>query len=121
MARSTLSPLERRWLADPPASLARIATVDAKGMPHVVPSGWTFDPETDQIVLGGRDVARTRRAAHVRSTGRAAVVIDGLAPGERWSPWAFIVRGQAQVDETANAVRVSCDEVTSWGLDLDWA
>lgn len=121
MARSTLSPLERRWLADPPASLARIATVDTKGMPHVVPSGWAFDPETDQIVLGGRDVARTRRAAHVRSTGRAAVVVDGLAPGERWSPWAFIVRGQAQVDETANAVRVSCDEVTSWGLDLDRA
>lgn len=118
MARRTLSALERRWLTDPPASLARIATVDAEGMPHVVPGGWSFDPATDQIVLGGRDVTRTRRAAHVRATGLAAVVVDGLAPGHRWAPWAFIVRGRARVDETGNALRVHCDEVTSWGLDL---
>jgi pyridoxamine 5'-phosphate oxidase family protein len=117
MARSELSDVERAWLATPPASLARIATVDAQGMPHVVPCGWSFDPATDEIVLGGRDVLRTVRAKHVRVTGRAAVTIDGLAPGQGWSPWAFIVRGRAKVDEAGGALRVACDQVTSWGLD----
>lgn len=86
-------------------------------MPHVVPGGWSFDPATEEIVLGGRDVPRTRRAGHVRASGRAAVVVDGLAPGPGWTPWAFVVRGRARVDETAGALRVACDEVSSWGLD----
>lgn len=116
MARQELSELERRWLADPPRSLARIATVDEEGMPHVVPGGWSFDPTTEEIVLGGRDVPRTRRAGHVRASGRAAVVVDGLAPGPGWTPWAFVVRGRARVDETAGVIRVACDEVSSWGL-----
>jgi pyridoxamine 5'-phosphate oxidase family protein len=117
VARQALSELERRWLADPPRSLARIATVDEDGMPHVVPGGWSFDPATDEIVLGGRDVPRTRRAGHVRVSGRAAVVVDGLAPRPGWSPWAFVVRGRARVDEVGGSIRVTCDEVTSWGLD----
>lgn len=29
--------------------LARIATVGADGTPHVVPVGWTYDPEHDAI------------------------------------------------------------------------
>jgi hypothetical protein len=45
------------------------------------------------------------------------VVIDGLAPGPAWSPWAFIVRGRARVDEDSGTIRLACDEVTSWGLD----
>jgi len=117
VARSQLSDLERRFLTDPPRSLARIATVDASGTPHVVPGGWSFDPAADELVLGGRAVPRTRRAGHVRASGRAAVVIDGLAPGPAWSPWAFIVRGRARVDEDSGTIRLACDEVTSWGLD----
>ena len=86
-------------------------------MPHVVPSSWTFDAATGELVLSGRDVPRTMRAAHVRVTGRAAVVVDGLAPGPGWSPWALVVRGRARVDEEGGAIRVVCDQVTSWGLD----
>ena len=117
MGRSELSDVERAWLAATPASLARIATVDAEGMPHVVPGGWSFDPATVELVLGGRDVLGTVRAKHVRATGRAAVVIDGLAPGPGWAPWAFIVRGRARVDEAGGTLRVALDQVTSWGLD----
>ena len=50
MARSELSALERRWLANPPQAIARIATVDADGMPHVVPGGWSFDSATEEIM-----------------------------------------------------------------------
>ena len=117
MARPGLSGAERAWLADPPSSLARVATVDADGMPHVVPCGWSFDADAEELVLGGWDVPRTVRAAHVRATGRAAVVVDGLAPGPGWSPWALVVRGRARVDDVAGALRVSCDQVTSWGLE----
>jgi pyridoxamine 5'-phosphate oxidase family protein len=117
VARSELSALERRWLADPPQALARIATVDADGMPHVVPGGWSFDSASEEIILGGRDVPRTQRAVHVRATGRAAVVIDGLAPGPGWSPWAFAIRGRARVDDDLGVIRVALDYVTSWGLE----
>lgn len=116
MARSQLNEAERRFLLGPPPSLARIATVDADGMPHVVPGGWSFDPATEELVLGGRDVPRTVRAGHVRATGRAAVVIDGIAPGPGWSPWALIVRGRARVDDDSATLRVTLDDVTSWGL-----
>ena len=67
-------------------------------------------------MLGGRDVLRTARAAHVRATGRAAVVVDGLAPGPGSSPWAFLVRGRARIDEQAGTLRVACDRISSWGL-----
>ena len=117
MGRSALSALERRWLDDPPQSLARIATVDATGMPHVVPGGWSFDPATEEIILGGRDVPHTQRAVHVRASGCAAVVVDGLAPGPGWSPWAFVARGRARVDEDLGAIRLTIDDVTSWGLE----
>lgn len=116
MTRSAPSEVERRFLLDPPASLARIATVDGTGMPHVVPGGWSFDVTTQELILGGRDVPRTVRAGHVRASGRAAVVIDGLAPGPGWSPWAFIVRGRARVDEQNGTIRVALDDLTSWGL-----
>lgn len=117
MARSVLNDLERRFLTDPPQTLARIATVDARGMPHVVPGGWSFDDGTDEIVLGGRDVLHTRRAEHVRVSGRVAVVIDGIAPGPGWAPWAFLARGRARLDEALGAIRVDCEEINSWGLD----
>jgi pyridoxamine 5'-phosphate oxidase family protein len=121
MARSSLTETERRWLADPPRALARIATVDAKGLPHVVPGSWSFDPASSEMVLGGRDTSGTARARHVRASGTAAVVVDGLIPGPGFSPWAFVVRGCARVDEVAGEIRIATDEVTSWGLDNELA
>jgi len=117
VARSEISALERRWLADPPQALARIATVDADGMPHVVPGGWSFDSATEEMILGGRDVPRTQRAVHVRASGRAAVVVDGLAPGPGWSPWASRHPWPARVDDDLGVIRVALDHVTSWGLE----
>lgn len=114
--RTHLSKVERQWLADPPHALARIATVDSTGMPHVVPVGWAYDQASEELVLGGRDVLLTRRAQHVRASAKAAVVIDGLAPGPQWAPWAFHVRGRARLDEAAGTIRIACDQVSSWGL-----
>lgn len=67
--------------------------------------------------LGGRDVATTNRAANVRRGSWVAVVIDGVDTSEAWRPWAFIVRGSAEMDDAAGAIRVRPTEITSWGLD----
>jgi pyridoxamine 5'-phosphate oxidase family protein len=101
--------------------LARIATVDPNGLPHVVPGGWSFDPAASEMVLGGRDVPATARARHVRASRTAAVVVDGLVPGPGFSPWALVVRGRAHVDETAGEIRIATDNVMSWGLDNELA
>jgi pyridoxamine 5'-phosphate oxidase family protein len=121
MTRSILSATELRWLVDPPRALARVATVDANGLPHVVPGGWSFDPVSSEMVLGGRDVPSSARARHVRSSGTAAAVVDGLIAGPGFSPWAFMVRGRAHVDEAAGEIRIALDKVTSWGLDDELA
>lgn len=118
MSRSELTGAEVGFLVNPPErALARIATVDAEGVPHVVPGGWAYDAAAGELVLGGHDVLRTRRARHVRRSEVAAVVIDGLAPGPGWHPWGVLVRGRARVDEDAGALRVALDDISSWGLE----
>jgi len=94
-----LTVIEQTFLARGERSLARIATVDEHGLPHVVPGGWHWDADAEELVLTGRNVARTARAAHVRRTGVAAISIDGIAEGPGWSPWAFLARGPAHVDD----------------------
>ncbi len=112
-----LTEAEQSFLRHPPRALARIATVDEAGLPHVVPSGWYFDEDAHELALGGRDVPATARARQVRQTGVAAVVIDGVDTSNGWVPWAILVRGAARVDEQAGEIRVTLDHVTSWGLE----
>ena len=112
------TPEQLAFLTDPPPlALGRIATVDPKGMPHVVPTGWSWDVAAGELVLGGHDVPATRRARHVRATRVAAVTIDGVDTTRGWAPWAVIIRGHARVDEHAATIRVTPTEITSWGLD----
>ncbi|HEX5969349.1 MAG TPA: pyridoxamine 5'-phosphate oxidase family protein [Intrasporangium sp.] len=112
------TPEQLAFLTDPPPlALGRIATVDAQGMPHVVPTGWSWDVAAGELVLDGYDVLGTRRVRHVRATRVAAVAIDGVDTSQGWAPWAVIIRGDARVDEKAAAIRVTPTEITSWGLD----
>lgn len=41
--------------------LGRLATIDANGLPHVVPLGWSYNPALDTIDVGGRDFDRTKK------------------------------------------------------------
>ncbi|WP_052665066.1 PPOX class F420-dependent oxidoreductase [Nitriliruptor alkaliphilus] len=112
---SSFDPDERRYLAEA-RGLARIATVGADGSPHVVPSGWSYDEDLDALVLGGRQLERTKKFRDVRATGRAAVVIDDVVPP--WQPRGVEVRGRAEAIVGPPAViRVHPDRVVSWGLD----
>ena len=100
--------------------LGRIATVGADGTPHVVPVGWRYDPERDAIVVGGHDLARTKKFRDAARTGRAAIVVDDLASIDPWRPRAGGGRGRAEaVREPVPVIRIHPDRVVSWGLDGD--
>lgn len=95
--------------------LARIATVGADGMPHVVPVGWTFNHELDTIDVGGRDNGATKKYRDVARSGKAAIVIDDVLPP--WKPRGIEVRGRAEsVDGSQPLIRIHPDHTRSWGL-----
>jgi pyridoxamine 5'-phosphate oxidase family protein len=60
--------------------LGRIATVGRDGTPHVVPAGWSYNPEQDTIDVSGHDFEQTKKHRDAHRTGRAAIVIDDLTP-----------------------------------------
>ncbi len=106
--------------------LARLATVDSAGMPHVVPVGWNYNPQTDTIDVGGRDFARTRKFRNVVGNPNVALIVDDVLPP--WRPRAVQVRGQAAALESASwpdgsareaIIRITPTTVLSWGLD-EW-
>ena len=98
--------------------LARIATVGRDGTPHVVPVGWSYNPDTDTIDVGGRDFENTKKYRDVSRNGRAAIVIDEvLAP---WRPRGIEVRGAAEAIAGPPAmIRIHPDRVRAWGLETE--
>lgn len=96
--------------------LARLATVDGKGQPHVTPVGWSLADDDTVIEIGGHDLAATKKFRDVARTGRAAVIIDDVLPP--WQPRAVEVRGRAEAVEGARPhIRIHPERVVSWGLD----
>lgn len=107
--------------------LGRLATVNAKGEPHVVPVGFTYNAESDVIDIGGHNMGRSKKFRDARSTGRAAFVVDDvLTP---WQPRGLEVRGRAEIFEEggqgvnadfgAELIRLHPERIVGWGLDTD--
>jgi pyridoxamine 5'-phosphate oxidase family protein len=95
--------------------LARIATVAADGMPHVTPVGWRLDPDADSVVVTGREFAATKKYRDVAATGRAAIVIDDVAPP--WQPRGVEIRGRAEaIADPEPHIRIRPTRIVSWGL-----
>jgi pyridoxamine 5'-phosphate oxidase family protein len=98
--------------------LARIATVGKDGTPHVVPVGWSYDPELDAIQIGGFDLKGTKKFKDVLRTGRAAVVIDDLASTDPWRPRGIEIRGRSEaIDQPVAVIRIHPERIVSWGLE----
>lgn len=96
--------------------LGRMATVGRDGTPHVVPVGWSYNPKTDTLDVGGRDNAGTKKYRDVARTGRAAIVIDEVLPP--WSPRGIEVRGRAEaLPGPPEIIRIHPGRVRSWGLE----
>jgi pyridoxamine 5'-phosphate oxidase family protein len=78
----------------PKGKLGRLATIDAAGMPHIVPLSWRYDPELDVIDIGGRDIGRTRKFSNAQPNPNVALVIDDVLPP--WRPRCVMIRGMAE-------------------------
>ncbi|HET7480756.1 MAG TPA: PPOX class F420-dependent oxidoreductase [Rubrobacteraceae bacterium] len=107
--------------------LGRLATVDAAGVPHVVPVGFRYNEEMDTIDIGGRNLGRTKKFRDARTTGKAAFVVDDVPPP--WKARGVEVRGRAEVYSEGGGeivegfsdevIRIHPQRIVGWGLDSD--
>jgi pyridoxamine 5'-phosphate oxidase family protein len=120
---SVFSAAELAYLAN--GKLGRLATIDGTGMPHVVPLGWSYNPELDTIDIGGRDFARTRKFHNVQRNPNVALVIDDVLPP--WRPRCVLIRGTAEAlaegtgaggQPAGPMIRLHPSEVISWGMEF---
>ncbi len=106
---------ERGYLASGPR-LARVATVDPHGNPHVVPTGWSYDEHSDTIVLRGHALERTKKYRDAQRSGRIALVVDHV--DEPWQPVCIEIRGVAETVGPPDAhIRIHPTRVISWGIE----
>jgi pyridoxamine 5'-phosphate oxidase family protein len=117
-----LTPEERRYLLGE-RRLARLATSNRDGQPHVVPVGWSYDEDSGTFTISGRDFAGTRKFRNVLANPRAALVVDDVLPP--WRPRCVLVQGPARAllaDPASGAgarVVLTPERVISWGLVAD--
>lgn len=96
--------------------LARIATVGSDGTPHIAPVGWSLDPDSGVIQMGGYNLTATKKFKDITRTGRAAIVIDDVLPP--WQPRGVEIRGRAEAtSEPEPVIRIYPERVIGWGLD----
>jgi pyridoxamine 5'-phosphate oxidase family protein len=112
------SETDLRFLTSSNRPLGRIATVGGDGTPHVVPAGWTYNATLGTLDVTARDVQTTKKFRDVTRRGRAAIVIDGVADGDGWRPWAIEIAGRADaVSGPPALIRIHPERVRSWGLE----
>lgn len=101
--------------------LGRLATVDAKGRPHVVPVAFRYNPQRETIDIGGHNLARSKKFRDAAESGLAAFVVDDVVPGDRWRACGVEVRGRAEVfsDFADELIRVVPERIVGWGIDSD--
>lgn len=105
--------------------LGRLATVDGKGNPHVVPVGFRYNSEADTIEIGGHDIAQTKKWRDAGKHPRVAfIVVDVLPP---WQPRSIEILAEAELLETGGAgfargldpqiIRLHPVKIIAWGID----
>jgi len=66
--------------------LARLATADPTGAPHVVPVGFGLSEDGTAIEVGGHNFAKSKKYRDLKANPRVAIVIDDLASVDPWTP-----------------------------------
>ena len=121
---SVFTPEEIKYLNE--QRLGRLATVDADGRPHVVPTSFRYNPQADAIDIGGMGAfSKTKKYRDVRATGRAALVVDDVQPP--WQVRGIEVRGNAETLDNGGQeimerfnpeiIRIVPGRIVSWGID----
>lgn len=108
--------------------LGRLATVDGDGAPQNNPVGFAVDRDTGDILIGGRDLAGTRKFRNIAGNPQVAFVVDDLASRDPWRPRGVEIRGEAEalrdVDPplpgmSRHLIRIRPRWIGSWGLGSD--
>lgn len=100
--------------------LGRFATIERDGAPHVVPTGWIYDPEADRFEMLGDEIEKTRRFRNVLKNSAVALVIDDIASTDPWWPRGLMIQGRGvalerQGDADARLFVIP-ERAVSWGL-----
>jgi pyridoxamine 5'-phosphate oxidase family protein len=120
---SKFTPAEIEYLQS--QRLGRLATVNEKGDPHVVPVGFRYNAELDTIDIGGHNIAPTKKYREAVRHGRVAFVVDDVLPP--WQARGIEVRGRAQAypeggkeimkDFAPEILRITPTHLVSWGIN----
>ena len=110
-------------------SLGRLATVDPKHRPHVVPVSFRYNPETDTIDIGGHGFASRKKWRDAHHNPWVAVVVDDIASLDPWQVRGIEIRGKVEILESGGkTIRAGFDDemfrvrpgrIVSWGLEGD--
>jgi pyridoxamine 5'-phosphate oxidase family protein len=122
---STFTSKEIEYLHD--QRLGRLATVNVRGVPHVVPVAFRYNVGLDTIDIGGHNLSWSKKYRDARDTGRAAFVVDDVLPP--WRARGIEVRGRAAVlgeggEEVGpgfdpEVIRIFPERIVGWGIDSD--
>ena len=122
---SVFTPAEIEYLKS--QRLGRLATVNSKAEPHVVPVSFRYNPELDTIDIGGRNIAQSKKFRDAARYGRVAFVVDDVLPP--WKPRGIEIRGRAEVFSTGGQeiiasfdpelIRVYPVRIIGWGIDSE--
>ena len=107
--------------------LGRLATVNAKGDLHVVPTSFRYNPETDTIDIGGHSITTSKKYRDALQHGRVAYGVDDVLPP--WRPRMVEIRGTVEaVAEGGQAInqnfapailRLTPTHIVSFGVGDD--
>jgi pyridoxamine 5'-phosphate oxidase family protein len=108
--------------------LGRLATVDSKGAPHVVPVGFRLSEDGAAIDFGGHNFAKSKKYRDLQANPMVAIVIDDLVSVSPWTVRGLEVRGTAELHAAGGTerfgrgwdeawVRVVPERVVSWGIE----
>jgi pyridoxamine 5'-phosphate oxidase family protein len=122
----TFTDKELRYLRS--QRLARLATADAAGAPHVVPVGFRLSDDANAIEVGGHNFAKSKKYRDVKANPAVAIVIDDLASVDPWTPRGIEVRGTAEPQESGGDerfasgfddawIRIVPKRVITWGIE----
>lgn len=108
--------------------LGRLATVDTRSAPHVVPVGFRVSEDGQAIEVGGHGLGASKKYRDLKANPKVAIVIDDLASVNPWTPRGIEVRGTAELRDAGGAekfgrgwdeawIRIVPQRVVSWGIE----
>ena len=106
--------------------IGRLATVDGRHAPQVVPVGYAVNGATGEISIGGTAMGSSRKFRNVQGNPQVALVVDDIASTDPWRVRGVEIRGHgtalSDVERRApglspEEIRIAPQRIRSWGLE----